>query len=212
MDGPDLEQRIDAALSSYADRAQLLTYAIATRAVDKDGFDDLLDAVALRAAAGSDPALELLLEIVHRLKLSAGAIRSRVADEALAEDVAQQVLIAVEHNIGSFGGLSRFRTWLYAVARNESLMALRRRVPEPTAEPRPEAVGRFTSIVVNRMSIADLIESLPSPYRETLKLQIFDDLDYEAIAARLGIPIGTVRSRLSKAKDLLRDAIEGART
>ncbi len=208
MTGGEREQQIDAALTDYAERARLLAYAIATRAVDKDAFDDLLDAVAVRAAATGGAALELLLELVHRLRLAEPAIRSRVADQALAEDVAQQTLIAVEHHIGSYGGLSRFRTWLYSVARNEALMTLRRRVPEPTAEPRPEAVGRFTSIVVNRMSIADVIDRLPAPYRETLKLQIYDDLDYEAIAERLRIPIGTVRSRLSKAKDLLREALE----
>ena len=208
MAGGGRELQIDAALTDYVERARLFSYAIATRAVDKDAFDDLLDAVAMRAAGSSAAALELLLELVHRLRLTDSAIRSRVADPALAEDVAQQTLITVERTIGSYGGLSRFRTWLYSVARNEALMTLRRKVPEPTAEPRPEAVGRFTSIVVNRMSIADVIDRLPAPYRETLKLQIYDDLDYEAIAERLRIPIGTVRSRLSKAKDLLRDALE----
>ena len=177
MAGGEREQQIDAALTDYVERARLFAYAIATRAVDKEAFGDLLDAVAMRAANASGAALELLLELIHRLRLADSAVRSRVADPALAEDVAQQVLITVERTIGSYGGLSRFRTWLYAVARNEALMTLRRKVPEPTAEPRPEAVGRFTSIVVNRMSIADVIDRLPAPYRETLKLQIYDDLD-----------------------------------
>jgi RNA polymerase sigma factor (sigma-70 family) len=113
----------------------------------------------------------------------------------------------VERNISSYGGLAHFRTWLYAVARNEALMTLRRRQPQPTAEEGPDTGVRFTSVVANRLTISDLIDSLPEPYSETLRLQLFEDLDYEAIATRLQIPIGTVRSRLAKAKDLLREAL-----
>lgn len=185
--------------------------AATSRVADKPRLDDLLDGVATRAAGGNDPALELLLELIHRLQLASGAIRSRVTDPALAEDVAQQTLIAVERNISSYGGLAHFGTWLYAVARNEALMMLRRRTPQPTGEEGPDAGVRFTSIVANRLTISDVIDSLPEPYGETLRLQLFDDLDYEAIAVRLQIPIGTVRSRLAKAKDLLRSALLEAR-
>ncbi|MCW2546209.1 MAG: polymerase sigma-54 factor RpoN [Mycobacterium sp.] len=213
MDGGDdtIASLIDAALSGdYTERARLLTYAATGRSADKAGFDELLDGIASRASAGSEPALELLLELVHGLHLADSAIRSRISDAALADDVAQQTLIAVESHIASYGGLAHFRTWLYAVARNESLMMLRRRLPEPKAEPQPPAVGRFTSIVANKMTIADVIRSLPEPYGETLSLQIFEDLDYEAIAGRLQIPVGTVRSRLAKGKELLRQALQNA--
>jgi RNA polymerase sigma-70 factor (ECF subfamily) len=211
FDGDELKVLLDGALGGgYADRARLLTYAATSRSADKEGFDELLDTVATRAGAGNDAALELLLELVHRLHLADGAIRSRISDTALADDVAQQTLIAVESHISSYGGLAHFRTWLYAVARNEALMMLRRRTPEPTADPRPAAVGRFTSIITNKMTIADIIRGLPSPYAETLSLQIFDDLDYDAIATRLQIPVGTVRSRLAKGKELLREALIAA--
>lgn len=213
----EIDALVDGAVAgSYADRAGLLTFSAEFRAADQERFDYLLDAVATRAAGGSEPALELLLELIHRLQLTAGAIRSRISDAALAEDVGQQTLIAVERNVHSYGGLAHFRTWLYAVARNEALMTLRRGeqparglpVGElPTAE-RPGYEGvRFTSIVANRMTIADVIDSLPSPYAETLRLQLFDDLDYEAIAGRLEVPIGTVRSRLAKGKELLRQRL-----
>ena len=90
-------------------------------------------------------------------------------------------------------------------------MILRRRDPEPAASPEPPATARFTSIVVNRLSISDIIDGLPQPYAETLRLQIFDDLDYEGIAARLQVPVGTVRSRLAKGRELLRQALTEAR-
>jgi len=204
----EVEPFLDESISGgYGGHARLVTQVATSRTADPELFDDLLDGVAMRAAAGNDAALELLLHLVRGLHLADGAIRSRTSDTALAEDAAQQTLIAVEHRIASYGGLARFRTWLYAVARNETLMLVRRRTPAPTAEPRPQAAGRFTSVLANRLSISDIIDRLPDAYRETLRLQVFDDLDYEAIAARLGVPVGTVRSRLAKAKELMRELL-----
>ncbi len=211
IDGDDVGALIDATVAGgYSDRARLLTYAATSRSADKEGFDELMDGVATRAGSGDEAALELLLELTLGLHLAHAAIRSRITDAALVDDVAQQTLIAVEQHIGSYGGLAHYRTWLYAVARNEALMALRRRLPQPTADPRPAAVGRFTSIVANKMTIADIVAALPQPYEETLRLQLFEDLEYEAIALRLQVPVGTVRSRLAKAKDLLRQALLAA--
>jgi len=56
-----------------------------------------------------------------------------------------------------------------------------------------------------------LFRSLAEPYRETMRLQVFENLGYEEIAARLGVPIGTVRSRLAKARDLLWAAMKAER-
>ncbi len=197
----------DALAGGYGGKARLVTQVATSRSADPERFDDLLDGVATRAAKGDEDALEILLHLVRGLHLADGSIRSRTSDAALADDAAQQTLIAVEHRISSYGGLARFRTWLYAVARNETLMLVRRRSPEPVAEPAPAAAGRFTSAIANKLSISDIIDRLPDPYRETLRLQIFEDLDYEGIAARLGIPVGTVRSRLAKAKELMRELL-----
>jgi RNA polymerase sigma-70 factor (ECF subfamily) len=60
---------------------------------------------------------------------------------------------------------------------------------------------------VGRLAIENVVNALAEPYRETLRLQLFDNLDYDAIAARLDVPVGTVRSRLAKARELLRDAL-----
>jgi RNA polymerase sigma-70 factor (ECF subfamily) len=81
---------------------------------------------------------------------------------------------------------------------------------EPVAEP-PAANTRFSSIIAFRLSMEALVDGLPEPYRETLKLQAFENLDYDAIAVRLGVPIGTVRSRLAKARQLLWDAMKEER-
>jgi len=71
----------------------------------------------------------------------------------------------------------------------------------------PESSARFSSVVVGRLAIEDVVNGLPEPYRETLRLQVFANLDYDAIAQRLDVPVGTVRSRLAKARELLRDAL-----
>jgi len=178
--------------------------ATAWRTSKDPQLDDLLNEVARLAATGDDAAVELLLELVHRLQLTRSAILPIVADPTAAEDVAQAALIAVELKIGTYEGRSKFRTWLFAVARNEALMAVRPRKSdaEPVAEP-PASSARFSSIVAYRVTMETLIEGLPEPYRETMALQVFENLDYEGIATRLGVPVGTIRSRLAKARDLL---------
>jgi RNA polymerase sigma-70 factor (ECF subfamily) len=203
---------VDAALAGGPARAQLFQLAAAGRASNDGSLDVLLDDLAHRAAGGDDGATELVLELVHRLRLARGAIAPIVSDPTMADDVAQATLVAVERKIGSYEGRSKFRTWLFTVARNEALMAVRPRKSdaEPVAEP-PAANTRFSSIIAFRLSMEALVDGLPEPYRETLKLQAFENLDYDAIAARLGVPIGTVRSRLAKARQLLWDAMKEER-
>jgi RNA polymerase sigma-70 factor (ECF subfamily) len=208
----DLAGLVNAALAGGPARAQLFEVAAAGRASSDGSLDVVLDDLARRAAAGDDNATELVLELVHRLRLCRGAIAPIISDATTADDVAQATLVAVERKIGSYEGRSKFRTWLFTVARNEALMAVRPRKSdaEPVAEP-PAASARFSSIVAFRLSMEALVDGLPEPYQETMKLQAFENLDYEAIAARLDIPVGTVRSRLAKARQLLWDAMKEER-
>jgi len=203
---------VAAALGGGVAQAELFEVAAAARA-DRDAtLDVLLDDVASRAAAGDDAATELLLELVHRLRLTRSAIAPIVSDPTRADDVAQSTLMTVERKIGTYEGTAKFRSWLFTVARNEALMAVRPRKSDADLHPEPPAgQTRFSSIVAFRLSIESLVEALPEPYRETMKLQIVEDLDYDAIAVRLGIPVGTVRSRLSKARELLWDAMKRER-
>src|SRR5437763_10998959 len=187
---------VGAALEGGPSRGRLFEAATVWRTTKDPRLDQLLDDVARRAAAGDDTALELLLELVHRLQLTRSAIAPIVTDASAAEDVAQAALIAVERKVGSYEGRSKFRTWLFTVARNEALMAIRPRKSdaEPVAEP-PAASARFSSIVAYRVTMEALVDGLAEPYRETMRLQVFENLDYEGIATRLGVPLATVRSR-----------------
>ena len=194
-------------------QAQLFEVAAAARAGRDAVLDVLLDDLATRAAAGDDRATELLLELVHRLRLTRSAIAPIVSDPTRADDVAQSTLVTVERKISSYEGAAKFRSWLFTVARNEALMAVRPRKSDADPHPEPpETPTRFSSIVAYRISIESLVDGLPEPYRETMRLQIFEDLDYETIAERLGVPVGTVRSRLAKARELLWDAMKRERS
>jgi RNA polymerase sigma-70 factor (ECF subfamily) len=197
---------VDAALKGGAGRAEAIEAATIARSSGAPDLDLILDDLAVRAGAGNEEAIELLLELVHRLRLARGAITPIVFDAMLVDDVAQAALIAVEKNISSFEGRAKFRTWLHTVARNEALMAMRKRNAIPT-EDAPSDSARFSSVVIGRMAIEDLVATLPEPYGETLRLQLFENMEYDAIAERLGVPVGTVRSRLAKAREMLRDVL-----
>jgi RNA polymerase sigma-70 factor (ECF subfamily) len=67
--------------------------------------------------------------------------------------------------------------------------------------------GRISSIVATRTTINQAIEDLPEPYRETIRLRVIGQLEYEEIANKLGVPIGTVRSRINKARQLLTESL-----
>lgn len=198
----------EAAGGSSAARAELLEKAALSRASRTADLDSILDDLAVKAGRGNDVALELLLELVHRLRLARPAITALIMDNALVDDVAQSALMTIERKIGTYESRAKFRTWLHSVARNEALMALRRRQALPVdTQDLPDTPTRFSSMVAGRQTIKAIIDGLPDPYRETLSLQVYEDLDYDAIAGRLDVPVGTIRSRLAKAKELMRKSL-----
>jgi RNA polymerase sigma-70 factor (ECF subfamily) len=203
MTDPELLQSV--ALGNAAARGAVVTeYAAA-------GQDDriaILDGLAVHGAAGAVPATEVLLELVHRHRIAQPAITTLLVDPADIEDAAQLTLIAVLEKISQFEGRSRFQTWVRAIARNEALQVLRRkqRKSEPSGDDVPEQWAfsrRLSSVVADEVAVRRALERVPEPYREALILREFDQLGYDEIAERLGVPVGTVRSRIARARDLL---------
>jgi RNA polymerase sigma-70 factor (ECF subfamily) len=191
-------------------RADLLLRA----ATSTDELDPILDAVAAVAADGNELALEVLLELVSRLELARPPIARLITESATIDDVAQATLSAVERNIVGFEGRARFRTWLWTVARNAALMHLRRRTEEQFPEtdgaydPAPPlGTRRMSSVIASRQTINGLIAALPDHYRAVIEMQVYEQLDYAEMAARLNVPIGTVRSRLAKAREILAEGL-----
>jgi RNA polymerase sigma-70 factor (ECF subfamily) len=202
VDGALLE---DAAAGDAVARGAVVTEYAAAGAEERIA---ILDGLALLASGGAASATEILLELTHKHRIAQPAITTLLVDPADIEDAAQLTLIAVLEKIDQFEGRSRFQTWVRAIARNEALQVLRRkqRKSEPTGDEVPELAAfsrRLSSVVADEHAVRQALERVPEPYREALVLREFDGLGYEEIAERLGVPVGTVRSRIARARDLL---------
>lgn len=122
-----------------------------------------------------------------------------------AEDLLQETLLRVLRRPQPLLEAAAPRAWLFAIARNVGLTALRRRKP---AGPLPEvlpASERTENPALER--VREAVVRLDPPYRETLELRLAGELTYEEIAAVLNVPVGTVRSRLHYAVRRLRAAL-----
>lgn len=166
----------------------------------------ILNELAASAASGSPYSLELLLGFVTEYRLATTAIERHVRSSTVAEEVEQEVLIAVARSIHRYRGDSLFTTWLYALARNTAISELRRQKPTSTME--EEEYGSFdqrrvSSLVAERDLIREAVQSLPPAFRETVLMRDVERLSYSEIAERQGLAINTVRSRLSRGRALL---------
>jgi RNA polymerase sigma-70 factor (ECF subfamily) len=135
--------------------------------------------------------------------------RRRVADSERAADLAQETFLVVWQNASRFEPRAAFRSYLFGIAFN-LLAAARRRwatLPGPLAEaseePRAAAIDPTTVMWVKR-ALARLDEG----DREMVMLREYDGLTYEDIATLLAVPVGTVRSRLFRARMALREQLE----
>ena len=162
------------------------------------------DALALSARAGDRDALEHLLHD-HADRIHA-VCRRIVGNPDDALDATQEAMIAVARGITRFDGNSRISTWIYRVATNAALDELRRqrRRPVPaeadvTSDPRSDA----TPAVDARLDVDAALATLPEDFRVAVVLRDLCDLDYAEIADALGIPPGTVRSRIARGRALL---------
>lgn len=158
-----------------------------------------------RVAAGDEAAFRQLYERygdrVFRYALTL------LRNLHLAEEVVQETMVAIWRGAGSFKGGSRVSTWIFGIARNQAHALLRRevrgeRVPEePLTLPDPaEAVEREGRVL-------SALAELPPDQREVVVLAFYEGLSYREIASLLGVPEGTVKSRMHFAKRKLREAL-----
>ena len=135
-------------------------------------------------------------------------VRGILGDPAESEDVAQEVFLKAYANLARFRGESSLFTWLYRIAVNEALRARKRR-PLPTLEvlpetevppPEPEADGEAPTLA----TLQRMLARLPDDYRAIVTLRDLEGLSYQEISETLEIPLGTVESRLFRARQDLR--------
>ncbi len=166
------------------------------------------DEELLRRVAGwQDPGALEQLYLRHRTGLLALSHRM-VGDWQTAEEVVQDALVTVWGNASRFEGRSTARMWLYGVVRHHALNRRRqRRLPltdddttlaeVPSGEHGPEALSLAS---VARAELAAVVERLSGPHREIITLAFVADLSQQEIAEILGVPVGTVKSRLHRAR------------
>ncbi|CAG0966628.1 RNA polymerase sigma-H factor [Burkholderiales bacterium] len=171
-----------------------------------------------RAQRGDKRAFELLV-VKYQRKL--GRLLSRmVRDPGEVEDVTQEAFIKAYRALPNFRGESAFYTWLYRIAINTAknyLVALGRRAPTTTEYDNEEAesfedadalrdsttpesvlMGREIGVAVNRA-----VDALPEDLRTAITLREIEGLSYEEIAGVMNCPIGTVRSRIFRAREAI---------
>ena len=129
-------------------------------------------------------------------------------DAQLAEDAAQEAFIRAWQKLPSYQPRSPFRNWLYRIATNVALDMLRREretVDVDKVQLRTHTVGPEDSFEKSEREefVRNAVLALPAASRAVLVLREFEGLSYKEIAATLGIPIGTVMSRLNYARSHL---------
>ena len=159
----------------------------------------------LAADAPSSPeALELLLVLIDRHRISRAALRKILITADDVDQADQATLAVVAMKVGQYQQTGRFTTWLHQVASNEAKMMIRARDRRPsTAVDEPPVapfLARLSTLLANRDVIERALAELPADFRAPLELREIDGLEYEQIAERLDLPIGTVRSRISRAR------------
>ncbi len=165
--------------------------------------------LVLRCQVGDDRAFAVLMEQFGARTL--GYLRGLVGDAA--DDLQQEVWLAVLRNIRHLANPGAFRTWLFRTTRHRAIDHLRRtrREQELFAELDDEASGAIEvddAPLVVSAEMSDALARLPVLQREAMLLRYRDGLSYGEIALVTGCPVGTVRSRLHHAHKRLKELLE----
>ncbi|OFZ87507.1 MAG: RNA polymerase sigma factor RpoE [Betaproteobacteria bacterium RBG_16_66_20] len=176
-----------------------------------------------RAQRGDKRAFELLVEKYQR-KL-ARLVSRLVRDPGEVEDVTQEAFIKAYRALPSFRGDSAFYTWLYRIGINTAknyLVATGRRAPTSTEVDAEDAEGYAVGELLRDINTPEslllskeiagtvnaAIESLPEELRSAIQLRELEGMSYEEIAKLMDCPIGTVRSRIFRAREAIAERLK----
>jgi RNA polymerase sigma-70 factor (ECF subfamily) len=173
------------------------------------------------AAGGSRDAFD---ELVRRYQVQVvNLARAMTAGGSNAEDLAQEAFVRAWKGIARFRSDSSFRTWLFGVAINvirtdRSKQSRLRRLfvsPAPVQDEEPLERGSVDDGIETPLVMRDAIDralaQLPGEMREAVVLRDIQGLEYREIAQALGVPVGTVESRIFRARQRLRPLLESVR-
>ena len=178
-------------------------------------LEDLTDEALLdRFHRGTHQAYEVLMRR-HEDRIFGLALRM-TGDRSDALEATQDAFVSAFRQAGSFRGDSSFGTWLYRIGINacRDLLRKRRRLPEPVADPGeempPATHTRLEDEVVDRVDLSRALAMLPEEYRQAVTLHDLGGVPYDEIATTAGVPIGTIKSRISRGRRLLASHLEQA--
>jgi RNA polymerase sigma-70 factor (ECF subfamily) len=178
--------------------------------------------LVVRAQSGDKLAFGLLVEKYQR-KL-ARLLSRFIRDPAEVEDVTQEAFIKAYRALPAFRGDSAFYTWLYRIGINTAknyLMAMGRRAPTSTEVEAEEAEGfdegeqlrdinTPESVLLSNeiaATVNSTIEQLPEELRTAIQMREIEGMSYEDIAKAMNCPIGTVRSRIFRAREAIAEQL-----
>lgn len=212
----------DAALGagSVAAVVSVLAHAAPNRSngvLPRMGENEIDHALVLRVQKGEKRAFDLLVGKYQHKIIS--VIQRYIHDWSESQDVAQETFIRAYRALANFRGDSQFYTWLYKIAINTAknhLVSLGRRPPQDDVDAvdavQYDGGGRLrdTDTPEHELmrqeierTVAKTVEDLPEELRIAITLREVEGLSYEEIAERMQCPIGTVRSRIFRARDAI---------
>jgi RNA polymerase sigma-70 factor (ECF subfamily) len=191
---------------------------ILAAAVNPETYSNADDEIARLKRCDPDALTAILSRYQQRLYRF---LTRLVQDPAAAEDLFQQTWLRVMQKIGSYDARARFDTWLFSVAHNLAIDHLRRqrnrsldepdesgmlpydRLPSSGADPLEELLESERAAI-----LGEAIHELPAIHREVLSLRFEEGMKLEQIAEVAAVPLSTVKSRLHRALESLREAVE----
>lgn len=196
----------------------------AERALESAESDDLRLVEALRTGAAQ--AYE---ELLTRFQQPVYALALRLLnDPSEASDVVQEVFLKVFRNVGTFRGQSSLKTWIYRITVNEAHNArrwfFRHRRREVELDSEPEDSRNLKEIIPDdctspfdaacereqHVMIEAALDKISPIFREAVVLRDITDMSYEEIAVILGVSLGTVKSRILRGREALREQLAGS--
>ena len=170
--------------------------------------------LVLRSQIGDEAAFEELLTL-YGPRLLLFTQKMMQAAPAMAEDLAQEIWVAIFRGLPSLRDISKFRPWAFRIARDRIYREYRRRklavvpVEEANLEETLHSDADDPGTLENCEELYRCLEAVSPQHREVLVLRFVEEMSYEDIARVTGSSLGTVRSRIYYGKRALRNAWEG---
>jgi RNA polymerase sigma-70 factor, ECF subfamily len=169
------------------------------------------------AVSGRSDGFEELVRRYQRPIIS--YVYRMLGDHESAMDVTQEVFIKVYNSLHKYSAEYKFSTWLYRIAHNAAIDHMRRNSVVPQSIEAENADGTYQLQLESphpspeknremsewRTEIDSVVKCLPPPYRDLIVLRHGQDMSYDEIAEVTGLPLGTVKNRLFRAREMMRD-------